>query len=331
MSTSITSSRLPRWRGFNLLEKFDAEHSGPFQKSDFAWMAEWGFDFARLPMSYRCWTSEGNWRELREPALKEIERAVAMGQRYGIHVNLNFHRAPGYCVNPPAEALDLWNSAEALEACAYHWGHFAERFKGIPSTQLSFDLLNEPGPMPEEAYGRVVRRLVEAIREKDPDRLIIADGLRWGNDPVHSLADLGIAQSTRGYWPMQISHYKASWVQGSDQWPEPTWPLRLEGNAISDRQALRGQQIDPWKALEKKGVGVHVGEWGAFQHTPHAVVLAWMKDCLELWREAGWGWALWNLRGSFGILDSGRKDVSYEQFRGHQLDRKMLELLRQGG
>ena len=55
-----------------------------------------------------------------------------------------------------------------------------------------------------------------------------------------------------------------------------------------------------------------------------------MKDCLDLWKEAGWGWALWNLRGSFGVLDSGRTDVEYEKYRGHTLDRKMLELLKNG-
>jgi len=39
------------------------------------------------------------------------------------------------------------------------------------------------------------------------------------------------------------------------------------------------------------------------------------------------GLALWDLRGSFGIVDSGRSDAAYEFFDGHQLDRKMLELL----
>jgi endoglucanase len=53
-----------------------------------------------------------------------------------------------------------------------------------------------------------------------------------------------------------------------------------------------------------------------------------MRDSLSLWKEAGWGWALWNLRGSFGILDSSRKDVRYEDYHGHKLDREMLELLR---
>jgi endoglucanase len=171
---------------------------------------------------------------------------------------------------------------------------------------------------------------VEAIRAEDAQRLIIADGLKWGGDPVPELASLGIAQSTRGYYPMEISHYRASWMPGSDTWPEPTWPLLLGGDRLVDKDTLANKRIRPWKQLEQKGVGVHVGEWGAYNHTPHKVVLAWMQDNLALWKDAGWGWALWELRGGFGVLDSQRADVEYESFRGHKLDRQMLNLLQRG-
>ncbi len=334
-----TPRHLPRWRGFNLLEKFTKRQEGnpPFREEDFALIAEWGFNFTRLPLSYLCWTdpsdwprSERGWLNLREPELKDIDGAVELGRKHGVHVNLNLHRAPGYCVNPPKEPLDLWTEEKALEACAFHWAHFAKRYKGIPNERLSFDLLNEPGNIPEETYVRVVRRLVQAIRAEDPQRLIIADGLRWGRDPVDGLAELGIAQSTRGYEPMQISHYKANWIGGSDKWPEPTWPLQRGEKEPLNKDTLRKERIEPWKKLEAKGVGVHVGEWGAFNRTPHKVALAWMTDCLALWKEAGWGWALWNLRGGFGVLESQRADVQYEDFRDHKLDRAMLELLRDG-
>ena len=321
----VNASKLPRWRGFNLLEKFTDRRNAPFLESDFEWIKELGFDFARLPLSYRCWADVEDWLNLKEDVLKEIDQAVEFGRKHGVHVNINFHRGPGYCVNPPKEPLDLWSNQEALDACSFHWAHFAKRYKGIPNEEVSFDLLNEPARLPEETYVRVATRLVEAIREEDPDRLIIADGLSWGRDPVHGLADLGIAQSTRGYDPMQISHYKASWVN-AEKWPEPTWPLK-RGDNIIDKESLRKDRIEPWKELERKGVGVHVGEWGAFRHTPHEVALAWMRDLLELWEEAGWGWAMWNFRGSFGVLDSGREDIEYEDFRGHKLDRKMLELV----
>jgi endoglucanase len=292
-------------------------------------MAQWGFDFVRLPLSYRCWSDPHNWRKMDQRRLEEIDRAVEFGRQYKLHVCINFHRAPGYCVNRPKEPMDLWTQEEAVQACAYHWSHFAERFKGFPNSRISFDLLNEPSIIPEVTYVRVIRRLVEAIRAKDPERLIIADGLSWGRKPVHGLVELGIAQSTRGYDPMRISHHKASWIYGADKWPVPkSWPLKVGEHDVWGKERLRRELIEPWKALERKGVGVHVGEWGAYRFTPHHVVLAWMRDLLDLWKRAGWGWAMWNLRGAFGPLDSEREDVKYENFRGHKLDRKMLELLR---
>jgi endoglucanase len=325
---------LPRWRGFNLLEKFTKRREGnpPFQEWDFATMEEWGFDFARLPMSYHCWADPdpANWLTIREAEVKHIDEAIELGRKHKVHINLNFHRAPGYCVNPPKEPLNLWTDENALNACAFHWAYYAKRYKGIPNQRLSFDLLNEPADIPEETYAKVVRHLVEAIRAEDPERLIIADGLRWGTVPVHSLAGLRIGQSTRGYEPMQISHFRANWIGGSSTWAEPTWPLHPGDPNEVNAETLRKTRIRPWKELEQKGVGVHVGEWGAFNRTPHKVALAWMKDCLELWRQAGWGWSLWNLRGGFGVLDSQRADVIYEDFKGHKLDRAMLELLKAG-
>lgn len=325
---SPTPNRLPRWRGFNLQEKFIAENKRPFDERDFEWIAEWGFDFVRLPMDYRCWASQDDWFTIDEAQLKEIDQAVEFGRQHGIHVCLNFHRAPGYSVNPnPPEPVLLWDDEKAQEAFAHHWSHFAERYKGVPNTALSFDLVNEPAKVPVERYVAVARRAIDAIRAVDADRLIISDGMQWGRQPIHELADAGIAQSTRGYEPFRLTHYKASWVDGSDSWDEPTWPFTF-GDAVWDKQRLYETTIAPWKALEANGVGVHVGEWGAFSQTPHDVTLAWMRDVLELWQEAGWGWALWNLRGGFGPLDSQRADVTYEDLHGHQLDRAMLELLR---
>jgi endoglucanase len=321
------AKKLPRWRGFNLLEKFNAGSNKPFVEADFEWMAEWGFDFVRLPMDYRCWTDRDDPYKLDQGVLGQVDQAVAFGRKHKVHVCLDLHRAPGYTVASPPEKLNLWADEEAQKQFAFQWGEFARRYKGIPSAEVSFDLVNEPNDkVTPAAYLQVAGRTAEAIRAADPDRLIICDGIAWGAVPVPELAALGVAQSTRGYQPFQLTHYKASWVGGN--WDEPTWPLKI-GNEVQDKEWIRAKYIKPWKDLEAKGVGVHVGEWGAFNKTPHAVVLGWMRDLLPLWKEAGWGWAMWNFRGPFGPLDSGRNDVTYEDFKGHKLDRKMLDLVRQ--
>ena len=90
----------------------------------------------------------------------------------------------------------------------------------------------------------------------------------------------------------------------------------------------------PEKTLEKfvwvakRGYPVMVGEFGCYNKIGHKTCLGWMEHCLKLWQKHDLGWALWNLDGPFGIIDSGRTDIEYEDFEGHKLDRQMLELLR---
>ncbi|WP_414663582.1 hypothetical protein [Horticoccus sp. 23ND18S-11] len=64
-----------------------------------------------------------------------------------------------------------------------------------------------------------------------------------------------------------------------------------------------------------------------FQRALATVVLRWMEDVLTVARAAGSGWARWEFRGGFGVLDSKRSDVAYETWASHQFDRALLELL----
>jgi endoglucanase len=53
-----------------------------------------------------------------------------------------------------------------------------------------------------------------------------------------------------------------------------------------------------------------------------------MRDVLDLWKEAGWGWSMWNYRGAFGIVNSDRADVTYKDWHGYKLDSLMLTVLK---
>ncbi len=322
---------LPRWRGFNLTEMCTHFKKEDFREDDFRWISGWGFTFVRIPLSYLLWVEDNDFTRASEAALSRVDRAVELGRKYGLHVMLNFHRAPGYCINPGyTEPFDLWKDAEAQEAFYSQWKLFARRYRGIPSSRLSFDLVNEP-PAPGTAmsradHERVARAAVAAIRSVDPERLIAADGLDCGNLPSPELADLGIAQSCRAYLPMGLSHYKAAWVAGSDSWPEPAWPGALHYGKEFTAAVLDTHYKD-WARLMEKGVGVLCGEGGCYIRTRHEVFLSWFEDVLSILTSLGIGYALWNFRGEFGILDSGRSDAAYEDWNGHRLDRKLLDLL----
>ena len=320
-----------QWRGFNLLNYFTAGYPKPFDEEEFKWMRDWGFNFVRLPLSYWNWSKPGEYYQMDEKVLADIDNAVRWGQQYGIHVCINLHRAPGYCVNKPEEPENLFRDQSALDGCAYQWSVFARRYKGIASKHLSFNLLNEVADIPDAEYERVVRRLVSEIRNISPKRVIMIDGLQWGGRPLLTIEDLPrIIQCGRGYQPMLISHYEASWVFGNRPMQIPreqlAWPLDADGQHY-DKAWLGDMLHKAWTPLEKQGGHVFIGEFGCHNRTPHQVALKWLEDNLDVFRQNNWGWALWNLSGSFGIMDSGRSDVDYEDFHGHKLDRKMLDLI----
>ncbi|MFN8095859.1 MAG: hypothetical protein U0599_27180 [Vicinamibacteria bacterium] len=200
---------------------------------------------------------------------------------------------------------------------------------------MSFDLVNEPPKMRpwegylEERYEEVVRALVAGIREEDPNRLIVADSVDIGQLPVPGLADLGIVQSTRGYQPKAVSHYTATWVPPGRVRDDEPADVAAEGRqgrrTRKTAQSSRMSSSPPGRRSRRRASpGCEIGEFGCFNKTPHDVALAWLGDLLSLWKEAGWGFSMWELRGAFGVLDSQRADVAYEDYKGHKLDRKLL-------
>lgn len=466
--------KLPYWRGFNLPNRLIKGTSldTPFEESDFQMIHELGFNFVRIPMDYRNWIVNGDASKINEEFFKELDQVVAWGEKYRIHVSFCIHSAPGFTVYKRPHTL--WDNPETQRICAMHWAYFAKRYKGIPNTRLSFNLFNEPNGTSTEVYINVVKKMAEAIRQIDPDRLIIADGFEWAHDPVPELVPLKVAQAGRCYVPHSITHYNASWIKGSNFWTEPLWPVPLvssvlygprnplqkgplqlsgafpagarltaavatgsshgkfviaaDGDTIVEEEfanpgamskeaqgihvvydpklrkeitavlpkaakvitlecasgsltklislslqpvadgrtyglplvldygfSMKPNQVlfqpeqsgKPWVAAfeedgdfiwrtevakwvqlrDQNGIGVMLGEFGCYNTAPHDVTLRWMEDVLKNCRKGNVGWALWMFRGDFGVLDSKRKDVTYEDYQGHKLDRKMLEIL----
>lgn len=346
-------NKLPRWKGFNLLDYFspnpDTNDWNRTTDEDFKWMADWGFDFVRLPMAYPRYLTidrskqitADDYYKIDEKVVDEIVKLVNRANKYKLHVSLNLHRAPGYCINAGFyEPYNLWKDEDAQDAFNFHWGLWAERFKNVSPDLISFDLLNEPAfkedindqfskssALPGDLYRKVAKGAADAIRKVSPGRLIIADGNNVGSQVTPELFDLDMGQSCRGYYPHYISHYQAGWVwKNPEDAPTPVWPGTIDGQYFS-REKLE-EFYKPWIGLVNNGVGVHCGECGCWKKTPHNVFLAWFGDVIDILTQHNIGYALWNFRGDFGILDSGREDAEYTDWYGHKLDSKLLELLK---
>jgi hypothetical protein len=324
--------------GFNFPWMFAPENGKPPTPVDrraLDFMAAQGFNYARFPLHYHFWSKPGVYALPDDQTAALIDGYVNESVARGIHAVINLHQAPGYSVSTARHATEihnLWRDPEPQAAFIKYWEYFADRYRHLPANAVSFNLVNEPPAQGDREFTYVrhealVRRTAAAIWAIDADRPIIVDGTHYGTAASTGLADLNVSQGVRGYLPIAVSHYGAPWEPSFASLPKPVWPGLVADGRVWDRRALRSL-YEPWLKLEAMGVRVHVTEFGCFNVTPNDVAIRWLADLVGLWREFGWGWALWEFEGAFGIVEHGRPGACYEPLNGFNVDRELLELIR---
>lgn len=324
--------------GFNVLWMFTTDNRDDVSVKDIAinekeldFMCQMGCNFVRIPMDYRFWIKDFKYYEPDEKVVKKVEECVKAVTSRKMHCSLNIHRAPGYCINGnELEKHNLWLESEAQDAFKAQWVMFANLLDSVPAELLSFDLLNEPANIGQygltrENHAAIMRSVANAIRNVTPERPITLDGLGGGNIAMPELVDLDVTMSTRGYQPMTLTHYEASWCPDTKGTPYPVWPNEKYDGKIWNKQTLR-EHYAPWKVLADNGCRVHVGEFGVYNHIDNKIALAWLEDLLDVYNELGFGYSLWNFDGDFGIIGHNRPGTRLEKIGGYDVDIDMYEI-----
>jgi hypothetical protein len=144
--------------------------------ADFAAIAAHGFNVVRVPLNHRMIESaEG---------LAVLDGVLALAEAHGIYVVLDLHAAPGgqskYFIADPEREL-LWASESAQQRTVELWRTLAERYRGR-AVVAGYDLLNEPDPPNGRALADLYTRIIHAIREVDPDHMIVLEGADFAHD-----------------------------------------------------------------------------------------------------------------------------------------------------
>ena len=249
------------------------------------------------------------------------------------------HRAPGYSVvrEPEDECCSLWYDVKAKEAFKRIWKAIALRYKAVTKKYLGYNLVNEPPyekhqkGLPIEVHNEIMMGAINEIRGIGDERTIFVDGMRWGRDPLVGLCIPGVVQSCRAYDPAVLTHH------GVNDFPVDSlkWPGIVSHDAVSfenlvvwDRERLY-KQYEIWaKMAQEYNVGVHCGEGGVYKDAPYEDAIHWFEDVMDILNGFNIGFAMWNLRGPFGIIDSQRKGCKYTDYKGHLLDKRMLEIMK---
>ena len=92
---------MPKY-GFNFLWMFSwqaGKRPEPPDESALDFLVEKGFNFVRIPTDYRFWIKKFDYLSPDEQILTSLDTYLNACRSRELHMCLNLHRAPGYCIN----------------------------------------------------------------------------------------------------------------------------------------------------------------------------------------------------------------------------------------
>lgn len=177
----------------------------PIPPEDFNAIRSWGANIVRLPFNQEWALESESYRALLDAAIS----AAAMRHMYSV-LDLQWldaRYARGYLADGSPNYVPALPDEKSVEL----WRMLSARYAGHPA--VIFDIFNEPhDPLPgddpalprrltPEVWIPWATRLVEAIRQNEPDSLILVPGVNWAYDlSAYPIAGLtGIVYSTHVY------------------------------------------------------------------------------------------------------------------------------------
>ncbi len=309
--------------------------------ADIALIAKLGFDNVRLsidaaPLEQRPLGADG----LNDDFVARLDKAVDTMLADGLAVQIDLHPEDSY-------KMPLRSSNEAVERLEMLWRKLAAHYATRDPERVFFEVMNEPEVNDAYRWAGIQARVAAAIREVAPQNTIIATGPNYSDIvdllAMHPLADGNVIYNFHFYDPHEFTHQGATW--GVPWWsyehgiPYPATEssmqeLLKEVPDPADRFHLENYWLDHWDAHRMRllideaaawgqtnDVPLICNEFGAFrEHTDEQSRMNWIRDVRTALEADGIGWAMWDYRGSFGV-------VRKQDGQPAQVDEKVVEAL----
>lgn len=305
-----------------------------FTRDDVRRIADWGFDHLRLPVDEeQLWDTDGH-REAE--ALDLLGAALDWCAEAGLRVIVDLHILRSHYFNQQTVPSLFADPAEARRF-ADLWRDLSDVLRERSTSNVAYEVLNEPVAPDPDDWNRVALAALAAIREREPRRtVVLGSNLFQSCDTFDRLAvpdrdrEPGdhLMLSFHFYRPMFVTHYRAPWWRDGGEYDGPIQypgrpipdeafaalpPARQDAwaklNRPYDREAMRADLALPLVVREGTGRLLYCGEFGCRLVTPEALRHRWYRDIVSLFEELDIAFANWDYRGGFGLVDADGRDT----------------------
>ena len=298
-----------------------------FTRDDVKDLATLGFDHLRIPIDEEQMFSEDGAKEAE--AFQLLHNALEWCQEFNLKAVVDLHILRSHFFN--ARVKPLFTEAKAQEQFYQCWRLLSEELKKYSDSMVAYELMNEPVADEPEIWNTIVNRCLRIIRENEPNRTVIIGSNRWQS--FETVKDLRIPENDKNliisfhyYGPMLLTHYRASWSDGTRDYEGPIHypgvlvkPEELEQQpqniqqkyayatrTICNKETISRDFKQVADVAEKVGLAVYCGEFGCITKAPEEAATAWYDDMAALFKQYNFGFATWDFKGDFGVKRNGQ-------------------------
>jgi endoglucanase len=319
-------------RGVNLSHWFSqSERRGEARRAwttreDIGRIRAMGFDHIRLPLDEeQLWNADGT-RD--QDAWDLLESALDWAKSEDLRTVCDLHILRSHHFND-TRTPTLYSDPAELERFCGLWRELAGTLGSRPADDVALEILNEAVARDPADWNRVSGRAFQEIRQSAPDHTIVL-GSNW-YCMCETFPELSIPEDRNQiltfhfYNPMCITHYGADWTPGGAwrgpvRYPGKPWPngipedvpeplrSRMEkANIPWDRERMQDELSAPVARSHETGLPLFCGEFGVYERAAMELRLDWLSDAVRSFEEHGIAWAVWDWKGSFGVVDGEGK------------------------
>lgn len=300
-----------------------------FTREDVKFLAECGYDHLRIPID-----EEQMFDEQLNPepeAFLLLHNAIGWCKEFNLKVVVDLHILRSHHFN--AESKPLFTEQAAQEQFYDCWRKISAELKKYPRSLVAYELMNEPVADDPEQWNTIVNNCLKVVRELEPKRTIIIGSNRWqAYDQVKNLRvpekDKNIIISFHFYNPFPLTHYRASWTEQKENPLKVYYPgyiVKKEDvekltpelqkrwgwltRSYNDINTLEKQILQALDAATAMGRKLYLGEFGCLHGAGKENLINWFRDVVSLCEKYDIGYASWDYKGGFGIIDKGQIQV----------------------
>ena len=300
-----------------------------FTREDVKFLAECGYDHLRIPIDEEQMFDEQLNPE--QEAFALLHNAIGWCKEFNLKVVVDLHILRSHHFN--AESKPLFTEQAAQEQFYDCWRKISAELKKYPRSLVAYELMNEPVADDPEQWNTIVNNCLKVVRELEPKRTIIIGSNRWqAYDQVKNLRvpeqDKNIIISFHFYNPFPLTHYRASWTEQKENPLKVYYPgyiVKKEdveklspelqkrwgwlARSYNDINTLEKQILQALDAATAMGRKLYLGEFGCLHGAGKDNLINWFRDVVSLCEKYDIGYASWDYKGGFGIIDKGQIQV----------------------